>query len=156
MSVRSSFVAIAVAAGIVAVAVGTLAPRAVFAQATTFIEFAVPLSIPLTPTNPPTEPDDVLLVTGQPVGFTDGVGCVTSPGSYPVENMVAVDPGSGNRATRMANVLLILGPGVGNGPGFFGDGTTALKPGTRVVNITSLAICASNGIAYATYRGELQ
>jgi hypothetical protein len=144
MSVRSSFVAVVVVVGILTGAfLPSVVPRAVFAQATP-IEFAVPTSIPITPTNPPTEPGDVVLVTGQPVGFTDASGCVSTAGSYPVENVVVVDPGSGNRATRMANVIIT-------------SQTDALKPGTKLVDMTASSPCTmSGGIQYIKYRGTPQ
>jgi hypothetical protein len=142
MSLRSSFVAVAVIAGILAVAVSTLTSRAVFAQVPNIV-IAVPAAEPVTIAGANDE-GDVLLITGQPVGFTDGTGCVLFAGSFPVENAVVVDPG-GNRATRLTNVIVT-------------SQQTALKPGTKLVNVNAAGPCTlvDSGVAYNRYSATVQ
>ena len=147
MSVRSSFVAVAVVAGVVAVAVGTLMPREVFAQAAT-LDFAVPSTVPITIAGV-NDHGDVLVFTGQPVGFADLVGCEGNPGPYPVQNAVVIDPGAGS--TRITNLFVITAV-----PEAFLSKEGGVKPGTKMVDVNGLGACTSGGISYNRYRGTLQ
>ena len=146
MSVRSSLVAVGVAlVGIVTIAVCTLAPRTVFAQATTgdTVDIAAPSADVITIAGV-NDKGDALLFTGKPIGFMDATGCAGTPGSYPVQDVVVVDPG-GNRATRVTNVIVITQQ-------------TALKPGTRLVDVNALGPCtlAGSGVTYNRYRGTVE
>ena len=146
MSVRSSFVAIAVVVGLVAVAVSTLMPRAVFAQSEipNTVEFIISDSTIVFVTNAPNDPGDVVVFTGKPVGVTDAGACSgAGPGLYPVYNVVVIDPGFANRATRFSNVIVA-------------SQMDPVKPGTKLGNIQLTSACNVGTQSYTKYRGTVQ
>lgn len=106
------------------------------------VDFGIPNDIPVTATNPPTDPGDEVIITGRPSGTTSATGCVGTPGDYPMQAIAIVAPGSGSRATHVADVILT-------------SQTQALNPGTRLQNITTLPGCTAGGIQYNKYRADL-
>src|SRR5438067_1890147 len=128
-------VAVAVGAGIVAVAVSTLAPRAVFAQ--TNVTFLVPINIQVIPAGG-TDPGDVLVFTGKPIGTMTLDACGGGTSS-PVQDGVVVDQGGG-RATRLTHVIVT-------------SQTTPLAPGTKVTDLAAGGACHTNGADYGIYTG---
>jgi len=129
--------------------VGTLEPR-VFAQTTTQVDFAIPseVFISIAGVN---DAGDALVITGRSKFVTSAIGCTTSPGpDYPIQDGVVVDPG-GQRATRVATLIVIA-----TSTGGALIETTPLKPGTKIKDVNGLGPCEMGGQSYSRYRGTIE
>ena len=115
------------------------------AQIPDTVDFAIADSDIIYPSgNPPNDPGDVVVLTGKPLGVTDAGSCGPVRGDlYPVYNVVVIDPGFGNRATRFTNVFVVAS-------------TNPVRPGTKLGNITGVTACGVGTTSYVKYRGTVQ
>ncbi len=89
----------------------------------------------------PTEPGDRVVFTGRSTTTADGGNCAPAPGQYPVQDVVAIDPGGG-RATRFCGVIVLQ--------------ATAVSPGTKLIDISGVAECAAGGQFYLELHGTVE
>lgn len=134
-------VSLAVVVG-VALLVGSRVPVA-FAQAQT-IDFVVPTGTPVAASGN-VDAGDTLIFTGRAKFLTDPGNCAQAPGQYPVQDAVVIDPGTGQRATRLTTLIVV-------------SQTTSVEPGTKLVNLQTLTQCQNTAanILYDAYRGTVQ
>jgi hypothetical protein len=134
-------VGLAVVVGI-ALLVGSHEPVA-FAQAQT-IDFVVPSGTQVAPGQGDTDPGDTVIFTGR-AKFVTSAGTCAAPGQYPVQDAVVIDPGTGQRPTRLTSLIVV-------------SQTASVEPGTKLVNLQTLPQCQSTDatIAYDRYRGTVQ
>src|SRR5581483_11200973 len=109
--------------GLVAAAVLATAVDA-RAQAGATIDFIVPADTPITPSGV-VDAGDVVVITGQPTGLTSTDFCTATPSDNPVQDAVVIDPGAGQRATRVSGIIPV-------------SQTTAIAPGTKLGNLEAL------------------
>ncbi len=84
------------------------------------------------------EPKDQIVFIGGKVVDTDLPGCI-STGSFPLQNVVLVDPGSA-RSGRITGAVV-------------GSQTEPIPPGTRVTELGTGVPCTSEGIDYLKFAG---
>ena len=113
-------------------------------QAGDTVVFAVPAATDVT-TGP--EGDKVVFV-GRAGFAADARNCAPDNGLRPLQQVVLVDGGSGNRATRSEGVVVISMNGAPVGEG--------LKNGTRMGNLTFDGNCSVGGVPYNRYSGTVE
>lgn len=110
--------------------------RDVRAQATT-VDFVVPDGTALTTG----DTGDILVFIGK-AASTENIGNCASTGTYPVQTAVVIDPGAGQRATRIAGII----------PTQVSD----IPNGTKLGALASTGTCAIDGVIYVKFRGTVQ
>ncbi len=113
------------------------APRASAESPGDQVLFIVPAGIGVTP-----GPDgDVVIATGRSQGTIDTTGCAS--GAHHVQSAVYVDPGSGNRATRTARMIVL-------------SQTDPVRNGTRIGNLVQSIQCAIGDDNYDRFFGIVE
>ena len=110
--------------------------RGLIAQVPT-IEFLVPRGTPVTAGGG----EDVVVFTGRPVGTMETSGdCADGNANVPVQNVVAIHPGSGhsNHFT-----VVVASP------------SEPIPPGTRLTDMFGIGIRTISGSEYDKYRGHV-
>ncbi len=120
-----------------AVATGVLGfARDVRAQAAT-VEFVVPEGTAVTGG----DAGDILVFIGK-AASTDQIGTCAPAGTYPVQTAVIMDPGAGQRAARIAGIIVTEASEIPNG--------------TKLGVLSNTGACAIDGVNYAKFRGTVQ
>jgi len=80
---------------------------------------------------------------GHPVGAIQlpGGACVADTDQYPIQTVILLDPGSGNRAVRQDVIVA--------------SQTTPVPPGTQLESLVQEAACGAAGVAYDKYTGTV-
>jgi hypothetical protein len=100
------------------------------------IEFVVPRGTPVTTGGG----GDVVVFTGRPLGTMETSGdCGGGHTNVPVQNVVAIHPGSGH-SNHFTVILASSEP---------------IPPGTRLTDVEILGICTITGFEYDKYRGHI-
>jgi len=102
------------------------------------VEFLVPTGTPIITG----ATGHVLHFIGQPVGTIPITGCAPVDDVYPIQTVVAVDPGSGTRA-QLFDVIVV-------------SQTAPVHAGTQLESLSSVTNCSSGGINYDVYSGTVR
>jgi hypothetical protein len=112
---------------------------------TATVDFVLPSPAPVATPNPPGDEGDVAIFTGRPAGTSSAGNCAAAPGSYPVQPLILVDPGTGQtgRATRPSSAVVT-------------SQTDPVHPGTKARNLSILGDCTIDNSTYTRFRGNVE